>query len=269
MGVVWIASYPKSGNTWVRFLLANYLAGPIERSRDAEWTVPDSHGAFDADALLAWQPVVYAKTHRRWGPGHPFAARTSSAIFVVRYPKDVMLSNLNYHRLLRGDESGFSDADYIKVFIGAGGDPMWLRAGFGTLDEHTASWMDAPAPLPRLLVRYEDLKTDAAGQLSRIVSFLGLEQDAERIARAAADSTFERMRQLETKEKLTAGSHTIFPGAKPREDWARYFVSEGRLGSTLADPYLDQRFNERFGPLMERLGYAAWVKGQEKGTSAA
>src|SRR4051812_49396983 len=39
VGVVWIASYPKSGNTWVRFLLANYLAGPVSCSADVERAV--------------------------------------------------------------------------------------------------------------------------------------------------------------------------------------------------------------------------------------
>src|ERR1051326_693324 len=79
MGIIWIASYPKSGNTWVRFLLANYLAGPIESSAQVEEAVPGYDRAADPRPLIEQRGTLYVKTHFPWGPGHPHAELTDRA----------------------------------------------------------------------------------------------------------------------------------------------------------------------------------------------
>ena len=43
MSIIWLASYPKSGNTWLRFLLYNYLFGEVRRSGDIARRIPDIH----------------------------------------------------------------------------------------------------------------------------------------------------------------------------------------------------------------------------------
>src|ERR1051326_3408006 len=124
MGIIWIASYPKSGNTWVRFLLANYLAGPITASAQTEEAVPGLDVRVDIRPKLARRNPLCMKTHYPWKADHPHAALSDKAVVVVRFPKDVLLSNLNYQRLIHGTDEGFSDADYARAFIGAGGDPI-------------------------------------------------------------------------------------------------------------------------------------------------
>jgi hypothetical protein len=108
------------------------------------------------------------------------------------------------------------------------------------------------------MVRYEDLKADAAHQLRRILDFLELPVDVATVDRAAAASSFENMRDMERREKAAANSGPVFAGAPPRPDWQRYFVSEARSGSKLAGiaPDLDRAFDERFAGVLERLGYS-------------
>jgi hypothetical protein len=258
MGIIWVASYPKSGNTWVRFLLANYFAGPIESSAQVEDAVPGLDVARDIRPLLATRRHLCIKTHFPWSARHPHVSSTSGAIVVVRYPKDVLLSNLNYHRLVLGTDEGFADQTYVRAFIAAGGDPLWMeKKGYGTLDDHVASWLDGPAAPRHVLVRYEDLMRDAATELRRILAFMDIEPEPARVAAAAQASSFDRMRDLEVKEKTSGQSTPVFPGPSPRQGWSRLFVSEARVGSSLDSlgAGFDAAFDERFGPLMRRLGY--------------
>jgi hypothetical protein len=258
MGVVWIASYPKSGNTWMRFLLANYLAGPIERSDQVEALIPDYMKKPDLQGLLTQRPVVYSKTHYLWSGAHPFALHTDRRIVVIRHPKDVLLSNLNYRRLNRGSSQGFTDAAYARTFITYGGDPEFIRGGFGTLEQNVTSWTQPSFGPAQLVIRYEDLKADAARELSRIVSYLSLPLDLERLEMAVSHSHFDRMRAMEVREKTKGGRSAVFAGTPPRPGWARYFINEGKVRGSLAHlgRECDRAFNNRFGPLMKRLGYS-------------
>jgi len=257
MGIVWIASYPKSGNTWLRFLLANYLAGPIDQSARVEELVPDLMRGTNLLPVLAARPAVYSKTHYLWSPLHPFAKHTDRAIVIVRHPKDVLLSNLNYRWLDRGINRGFTDEAYARHFITLGGEQSWIEGDIGTLEQNVESWMSSG--LEQLIVRYEDLKTNTKRELARAIAFLGLETDASRVEMAVAHSGFDRMRALEVREKTGRNAQTVFPGAAPRRGWARYFMNEGKVRGSLKHlgQDLDDAFDRRFGPLMKTLGYAA------------
>src|ERR1700691_3950002 len=100
---VWIASYPKSGNTWVRFLVSHLLFGPLDSAATLNRLVPDIHelGA----AVEAPSTPVLMKTHFPYSPALPLAMQTAGAIYVVRDPADVMLSNY-YYRKRSGAASG-------------------------------------------------------------------------------------------------------------------------------------------------------------------
>jgi len=256
MGIVWIASYPKSGNTWLRFLLANYLAGPIDRSAQVEEQIPDLMHGTNLLPLLDQRPVVYSKTHYLWNARHPFARRTDKAIVIVRHPKDVLLSNLNYRWLDRGIDRGFSDEAYARHFIAHGGEKAWIDGDMGTLEDNVASWMNSkPEPLA---LRYEDILADTAQALTRVVKFLGLVLDPERLAMSVSRSTFEQMRAMEVRERTSKQGGSLFAGAPPRPGKARFFMNEGKVRGSLRHlgPDLDDAFDQKFGPLMKALGYA-------------
>lgn len=257
MGIVWLASYPKSGNTWVRFLLANYLAGPVETSFEVERLIPGVGSLQDANELIAERGILYSKTHDRWGPSHPFAGRTKRAVFITRHPKDVLLSNLNYARLCFPSGGGFSDEVFARAFITIGGDPRWIDKGYGSLEEHTDSWLGfGGAPL--LKVRYEDLKRDTHNELGRILEFLELEPHPEKIERAVQLSTFERMRAMEVRERGSKQFSEVWVKRPmdPREP--RFFMHQGKSVGSLKSisPKLDMMFDKRFARLMELLGYS-------------
>lgn len=257
MGVVWIASYPKSGNTWMRFLLANYLSGPIQDSGQVEALIPDLSKRRDLSGLLSQRPGLYSKTHFVWSERHPYADLTEKSVVIVRHPKDVLLSNLNYRKFDRAIERQFTDEQYAQAFIENCGDPQYIVGGVGTLELNVRSWLDAGFPKPRLLVRYEDMKANTEKVLGEVVAFLGLAVDQERLRMAVKQSSFDQMRAIEVRERREKSQGSVFPGEAPRQGRARYFMNEGKTRGSLKHlgPAIDAAFDSTFGPLMDSLEY--------------
>ncbi|MEM7754313.1 MAG: sulfotransferase domain-containing protein [Planctomycetota bacterium] len=248
---MWIASYPKSGNTWVRFLVHHLAFGPVESSSQVNDRIPPIHAspAFESPPGR----FVCAKTHLVFGDQHPRASETRSAIVIVRNPRDVAMSALNYRRLFAALPEGFTDAMYLRSFIEHRGDADFARRGFGTWAQNVASWTRKHA-FPTLMVRYEDLKADATSQAGRIASFLGIDADGDALADASAASDLEELRALELAERTSSAAGTIFRG----RDSGRYFMNTGGTGQRLdeIEPGLDRAFDGAFGEDASRFGYA-------------
>lgn len=263
MKIHWIASYPKSGNTWVRFLLYHYLWGKLDDTRKLSVRIPDLHkreldSADPRGGIAGSETPLLVKTHFLLDPRMPYHERTAGTIYVVRHPKDVLLSALNYVRMAGYISALTSDEDYARQFIAAGGDPSWIQYGFGTWDQHALSW-NGQRRFPVLLVRYRDLKADAARELRRIVEFLGLPVDEPRLREAAESSTFERMRSLEMAEKASGRGSPVFDGSRTDMQKGRLFMNKGEMGRSLAmiNPRLDAEFDRRFMYALWMMGYGA------------
>jgi len=252
MSITWLASYPKSGNTWLRFMLANIIAGgPPACSADVSRLIPDIHRRGDLDGVSG---DLFVKTHFMRTGKHPMIADTARAVHVVRHPRDVLLSALNYRRM-EGVIEGLTDEQYARAFIAGSGDPLWAKLGYGSWTAHAASWSQA-TPWPVLTVRYEDLKADTAGVLRRVLGFVGLDASDAAVARAVAQSTFDNLRALEVRERASK-TPGLFPGSGADTRAGRFFFNKGTSGRSLDTirPGLDASFDARFAPALARLGY--------------
>jgi len=255
-GIVWLASYPKCGNTWLRFMLSTAIFGPPERTADVEARIPDLHRPFDPPP--AHQGRIYIKTHFVLSDDHPMLDRTDRAIHIIRNPKDIVLSALNYQRLTGEGDRSWTRAGYVKRFIRHGGDRAWLRGGFGTWADHARSWRQTDR-FPVLALRYEDLKSDPRAELTRMLAFLGLPADPDRIDAALQASSFESMRAMEIRESQAT---PVTPNGRPflglkRRTRDAFFVNKGRSGQSLdtVRPGLDARFDAAFADDMRAFGY--------------
>lgn len=237
--IVWIASYPKSGNTWVRILLANFLANskapvPINEihrhlpsmgsssrrdfeleigasaaectDEEADMLLPSLHRRHAAKAAKAGK-TLFCKVHdacRKTSAGDPLIPEeiTLGTLYVLRHPLDVAVSYAFYCNLDFSESIAFLN-DPRTVLAGLP-DSQLLRVLFDW-SGHVRSWTDTPFPV--LVVRYEDLLADAPGQLGRMARFLRLEgaEDQGRLRRAAAFSSFARLREAEDREGFNEG----------------------------------------------------------------
>lgn len=257
--VIWIVSYPKSGNTWVRFLLCNLFFGPQESAAALSRLAPDIHEF----ATIPEPPAAHTfiKTHYPFSPELPLASHTAAAIYVVREPADVMLSNFHYSRRsgVATTDSSAALGQYVEEYLTARGDPRWIQARMGSWDEHVRSWLGVQHPFPVLPVRYEDLLADGHGGARRICAFLGLTRTEQEIAQAVAGASFRRMQEIEEADIRNENIGIFYkPYLRQSIDTGRRFMRSGKAGEAalVLSPEQRRRATAVFEPLMRELGYS-------------
>jgi|HubBroStandDraft_1064217.scaffolds.fasta_scaffold44164_3 hypothetical protein len=255
--LVWIASYPKSGNTWVRFMLCNLLFGPQSSAEALNLLAPDIHET-GPQALAPHTGLV--KTHFLHSAALPLVERTAAAIYVLRQPADVLLSNFHYARRsgANGAETREEFDRYVDRFLENRGDPRWRQFGMGSWDEHVHSWIGIRQPFPVVSIRYEDLTADAPRTCRRLADFLKLVRSDEEIAQAVRNSSFERMRDLEATD-IRERRRGIFykPYLEAALGSGLRFMRSGAVGegARRLTPEQRARLAGIFEPLSAQLGY--------------
>lgn len=239
---VYLVSYPKSGNTWVRFLLANLLHPETPTTfKNIDMRVPEIYNYSDRE-LRAFPRPRLVKSHE------PFDFRYPKVIYVVRDPRDVAISKYHWIRKWRGIPDGYPIEDFVTRWIAAEFD-RYLRAG--SWADNVLSWLAMRAGLANfLLVRYEDLVTSGRNELRRVASFLGIENTQETLSRAIELSSADHMRALEKRESRQ------WRDTRPtRQDIP--FVRKATAGGwrTACPQTAVLRIETAWWPLMRLLGY--------------
>ena len=262
MNITWLASYPKSGNTWVRFLLYSAIFGPPKNSLDIAGKFPDLHRPIPFD--LPDDKRLISKTHFEFTAKHPKANESKRAILIIRDPRDVFFSVLNYRRLSGVTPERISDEAFAQQFISAKGDPNFKAMGFGTLESHARSWQEH-TDFPVLTIKYEDLKSNTSAKLKEIGAFIGYDFTDDALDAAVKASTFDSMRAMEIREKHHQAKKTqpgnqpqsLFVGTETARQSKIYFMNTGKSGQSLAtiSTEIQQAFSEVFGPFMQSQGY--------------
>ncbi len=275
--MVWLASYPKSGNTWLRVLLANYQHdGPAPIDINAidvslmastrlwfdEWVGIEA-SALDDDTIDTLRPGVYrcmagarserqfVKTHDCWSrvaSGEPMfpADVTHGVVYALRNPLDVVASLANHYGQSADEALTMLCSEESQLARSTGQLAPQLRQRLGCWSSHAGSWLDQ-SRLPALVVRYEDLKADTAGWLTRVLEFCEVEVDTARVAKAVAFSSFEEMQRQERaggfRKRLAVNTGTFF--------------RRGRSGGWREELTAEQvaRLIAAHGPMMQRFGY--------------
>jgi len=186
-----VVSYPRSGNTWTRFLIANLVhLGQNVSFTNIEKLIPDTSSQSNR-ALKATPRPRIIKTHQY------FDHRYGKIIYIVRDPRDVALSYYNFQRKYRQIEDAYPLEHYVDDFVTG----KLISTAWGTWSENVASWIFTRGKRKEfLLLRYEDMMKDTAKELARIATFLGIEPLSERLQKAIELSSADRMRELERME---------------------------------------------------------------------
>jgi aryl sulfotransferase len=228
--IVWLASYPKSGNTWFRVFLSNLLekkdtpadinnlyATPIASNREL---FDEATGLSSSDltpeeidnlrpgvyeyAARKSKELLFQKVHDAWvfnEDNEPMfnKAVTHRVVYFIRNPLDVAISFANHLvkpldstvKLMNDESFAFSD--------GSSRLHLQLRQRLLTWSGHAQSWVDK-SDLPLIVVRYEDMKADTFNTFSNTLKFIGIEATEIEIQKALAFSDIKEMQKQEAEK---------------------------------------------------------------------
>ncbi|MCG8492262.1 MAG: sulfotransferase domain-containing protein [Sneathiellales bacterium] len=271
-GIIWLASYPKSGNTWMRSFLHNLIQNKsqsVHINELAKLTYGDSQkfwyeqahgGPLDTlspeevmkltpraqDLITRTSPnSVFVKTHNNlatnWGVPYITPEATAGAIVIVRNPLDVVIS-LAHH-------FGFSMDDAIAFMADAKAetpeDEYKLPQFYGSWSAHVKSW-EKFNPEFQHRVRYEDMLHKPQKTFANVAKFLGMQISKNQLNRAIKLSSFKVLQKQEQKD-----------GFDERSDKAEAFFRSGKSGqwkTVLSDAQIN-RIKEDHQDVMADLGY--------------
>lgn len=266
-----LVSFPRSGNTWTRFLVANLVHTEDSVSFvNIERVIPDIHAHSRRYLKNIPRPRIL-KSHEYFDP------RYKRLLYIVRDPRDVAVSSYHFHLKQRQIEEGYPIVRYVSDFVAgtvwssyaswgqnvgtwlithrsqaqSEGTPTEEERVFGTWGENVTSWLAVRGNSNDfLMLRYEDMVEDPHGQLSRIASLLNIDATPERIARAVDLSSADRMRKLEKTEgskwQMTKSTRKDIPFVRS--------AARGGWKSALP-PEAVAQIESAWGAIMTELGY--------------
>jgi hypothetical protein len=243
---VFLVSYPRSGNTWMRFLLGNllYPDEPVTFS-NIESRIPEIY--FNRDrALRALPRPRMLKSHESFQPHYPHV------IYVVRDPRDVAVSFYHHNVKARNIPDDYPMTSFVPRFVAGEFDQK-----FGSWRDNVLSWISLRGENPSfVMLRYEEMKRDTAGALLQVVAFLEhcsfrkIDSSPEALQRATELSSPERMRALEKEE---AASWVLTKSTRSDKPFVRT-AKAGGWKSQLARGSVEV-IESAWGDLMQNLGY--------------
>jgi hypothetical protein len=270
--ITWIASYPKSGNTWLRAIVDRIVRPerPFELNAldETSWALSGLTEQFIADhggevplsapggvrrywtatqeaICAACEQPIFVKTHNiaaKFDSGYfPDPDCTESAIYILRDPRDVAISFAYHYRypLGLGVAALCSSTTFNFKPEQIGRTELLMSWG-----EHVASWTSSKR-FPLLVLHYEDLLADAEAGVRRIAGFLGRQLSEQQLKDTVAATTFEHLRRQEAEhgfnEAVRAG---------------RFFrVGKAQQWRDIKDQSVFAPLLDRFAKLMRRHGY--------------
>ncbi len=227
-GIVWLVSYPKSGNTWVRIFLNNYTldeAEPVNINKLEKEIHACTRELFDRltgiessdltpTEIDRIRPLMYrqwaaeasetlfVKVHDAWrcnDVGEPIfpKAVTKTAVYIIRNPLDIVASLANHYSIdiddaintLANEQYGLAQSTE-KLY-------RQLPQFIGSWHQHVTSWTQK-ARVPVQVIRYEDMVQSPTETFGSLVQAAGLPLESDRLAKAIQFSAFDQVKQQET-----------------------------------------------------------------------
>ena len=225
---IFLCTFPRSGNTWMRYLLAHCIDPATEWTlQSLNLVVPDIHTEH-ADLPVGPRPRIF-KTHFLPSGKYP------RVIYVVRDGRDAAVSYYDYEKKLSGYQSDLES--FVQELCGG---TIWPSSWH----VHVLSWVKQERVRPFLLVRYEDMVEDPFRELKRVLQFAGIDR-SDQIIKAAVEQVTVQLIWRESQEVSSLREAGFKGGVSGRS---------GKWRETFSDE-LNHFFLKKAGKAMRRCGY--------------
>jgi len=228
--IVWLASYPKSGNTWFRIFLGNLFsdsAQAIHINDLTETTISSNRSIIDsylgihsseltAEEIDKVRPQIfrrfsdekegtaYIKTHEAWtlnSEGNPIFPEeiTKGVIYIIRNPLDIAISFSFHNNETIDNTISILNDDYSKLCEEK--DKLYIQTQqrLRSWSNHVSSWIK-DSKLPVHIIRYEDMLDDPLSSFKSAINFLELHYEGAEIRNAIINSSFDTLKAMETRD---------------------------------------------------------------------
>lgn len=235
---VFIVSYPKSGNTWTRFLIANLISGSNDINfNNVNGIIPDIY--INQDRTLTKQKSPrFLKSHEYFNPEY------KKVIYIVRDPRDVVVSYYLYSIKRNFIKKNVALHEFLETFLQGKVDC------FGSWRENVGGWLGAREGAEDFLfLRYEDMLSDTLTELIKISGFLSMDKSLKELNGCIEKSSFDNMRKLELQND--------FESVKSQKSEGLYFVRSGKSGGwrDVMEKKDSDLIESKWGELMRKIGY--------------
>lgn len=216
-------SFPKSGRTWLKFMLSKYLfhvygipddSSKIYKSSRISPNIPTISFTHDGSS---YQPFNLSESNLL--SNKSFYLTNKKAVLLVRDPRDVVVSYFHHATARKasfnGDISKFLRSEY------------W---GIHKIIRFLNDWAQYTGNENLLLIRYEDLRNNEVASFKKIISFLDLKMDDATLENVVSESTFEKMKKLADKRETS--TDILLPTNK---DPNSAKVRRGKVGGYLTE----------------------------------
>ena len=225
-----ITSYPKSGNTWMRYIVYELFFNPKNYENDNSLNIkkfiPDLHQIQMKDNKLFLDEdlknkKVFIKSHYSFDQMKNFPM--NKIILVVRNPLDVFVSLYNYY-----DLNDKNKDKYVEEFAKNHTLPGLSKFNYPSWSEHLIKWLDSKLDI--CLIKYNSLIDDFDNEISKLLNFFNIGLDQEKLKLLKMNTSFSKLKSIEKKEKETKpeGFFKDEPIAKFKD---RYFMNIGKKDS--------------------------------------
>ena len=237
----YVAAYPRSGSTWLRFMLCELLTGAETSFSLVDEILADVGHHGKAPRLLLTGGRLL-KTHE------PYRTQYRRAIYLVRDVRDVVISEYIFMRRLCFFSGDF--AHFFELFL------QGKVHRYGSWVNHALSWLNFADQQPdqALIIHFENLQQDTAGVVNQCLDFLQVARSREQIEQATHNHNLAHMKQKEDRaKKFSHNAHGL------------RFITDGAVGKGKQElsPQQMERLMKVAQPVLVRLGYVEQGKDEQ------
>lgn len=217
---IFIVSYPKSGNTWMRLIVANMFFKDVNINNIDK---------FSPEYYSQKESLFFNNKKRIFKSHDYFDHRFKKVIYIVRDPREVLVSSYYFQIKLGSIVKNYSKRKFFKDFLKGKFD-----SNFGSWQENVGSWYGAKNG-NILFIKYENLIDHPYKEISKLSKFLNLKLTKKKLNQIINKTSMQNFKKLEKTHGLNWNSlkdsnkkMNFFRSGK-KNTWRKFLTNKEKL----------------------------------------